>query len=125
MFKEFKPAFLFLARFLGFYITGNLLYGFYITSLGPHPDWLTYTATHQTSVFLNWCGESTTADVNHYGPTVFLNIPGDTVLNVYEGCNGVNVMIVFVAFIIAFGGKLKAMPWFILSGLLIIHLANI
>lgn len=125
MFKEFKPAFLFLARFLGIYIAGNLIYGLYIESLGPHPDWLTSTATHQTSLFLNWCGEQTSADVNPYGPTVFLNIPGDTVLNVFEGCNGLNVMIVFVAFIVAFGGRRKAMWWFVPSGLLIIHLANI
>jgi len=125
MIKEFKPAFLFIARFLGIYLVGNVLYGLYVESYKQSPDWLTHAVTQQTSLFLNACGEQTTADVNHYGPTVFLNAAGDTVLNVYEGCNGINVMIVFVAFVVAFGGPVKAMPWFLLLGLIILHLANI
>lgn len=125
MLKEFKPAFLFLARFLGIYILGNLLYGFYIESYRPHPDWLTHEATQQTSIFLRWCGQQTSADINLYGPTVFLKASGETVLNVFEGCNGLNVMIVFLAFVIAFGGPRKKMAWFIGAGLLILHLANI
>jgi exosortase family protein XrtF len=125
MLKEFKPAFLFLARFLALYVTGNLLYGFYIEFCGPHPDWLTESVTHQTALFLNALGEQTSVQVNPYGPTVFLNLSDKTILNVFEGCNGLNVMIVFVAFVIAFGGPVKVMPWFIGGGLIVLHLANI
>jgi len=74
---------------------------------------------------LNGLHEETTAIVNTQGPTVFIQTPERSVLNIFEGCNGVNVMIVFIAFMVAFGGPVKKMLWFIPAGLLIIHLFNI
>jgi exosortase family protein XrtF len=47
------------------------------------------------------------------------------ILRVYEGCNGINVMIVFVAFLFAFQGLSRRGSVFILIGLMIIHLANL
>lgn len=47
------------------------------------------------------------------------------IARIIEGCNGVSVMILFVAFIIAFSGKLKNTLLFILLGLVIIHVLNI
>jgi exosortase family protein XrtF len=47
------------------------------------------------------------------------------VLNFFEGCNGLNVMIVFLAFMAAFGGNRKNILWFIPLGLLIIYFANL
>ena len=50
---------------------------------------------------------------------------GKTVLRIYEGCNGINVMIVFIAFIISFGGISKRGALFMSAGILMIHLANV
>jgi exosortase family protein XrtF len=44
---------------------------------------------------------------------------------VYEGCNGLNVMIIFVAFLVAFGPIGRTLAWFIPLGLFIIHLVNL
>src|SRR5690606_20854765 len=47
------------------------------------------------------------------------------ILAVYEGCNGINVMIIFVAFLLAFGPMVKAMLWFLPLGLFMIHMMNL
>ena len=123
--QEFKPSLFFLARFLGIYFAGNILYGVYIESFGDQPDPITHYVTRQTSAALNMTNAGTSAVVNTQGPTVFIENPERIVLNIFEGCNGVNVMIVFVAFMVAFGGPVKKMLWFIPAGLLLVHLFNI
>jgi exosortase family protein XrtF len=123
--KEFKPSLLFLARFLGIYFVGNILYGLYVESYDNTPDGITYSVTVQVTAALNLLGCSVTASRNTQGPTVFIETTEKIILSVYEGCNGVNVMILFVAFIVAFGGPRKKMGWFASAGLLIVHLCNL
>jgi exosortase family protein XrtF len=125
MIKEFKPAFLFLARFLGIYLLGNIAYGLLIESYGQVPDAFTVSVSSQTAGILRWFGEPSAAVRNEAGPTVFLQRLDDTVLNIYEGCNGVNVVVVFVAFVIAFGGRLRSMLLFLSGGIIVLHLANL
>jgi exosortase family protein XrtF len=125
MWKEFKPAFSFLAKFLGIYVVGNLLYGVYVESHGQKADRLTVAVTEQTAAVLQWAGNDVHTEISTDSPKVFLKTSADTILNVFEGCNGVNVMIIFVAFVFAFGGPVKKMTWFIPSGLIIIHLSNL
>ena len=52
-------------------------------------------------------------------------VNNDSVARIVEGCNGVSVMILFIAFIIAFSTTFKKTSLYILIGLLIIHLLNI
>ena len=125
MWKEFKPAFRFLFIFLGLYLVGNILYGLTVKSYAPLADPMTRSVAVQTSMLLNVAGYTTNTSVNPIGPTVFLNKGTNRVLTIFEGCNGLNVEIVFVAFILAFSGSRKKMFWFIPTGLLIIHMANL
>ena len=123
--SEFRPALIFLGKFLAIYFAGNILYGLYVESHDNTPDPVTHLVTAQTSWLLNVTGYDTgIADVPG-SPKVALKQSGDVVLNVFEGCNGINVMIVFVAFLIAFGGPLKVLAWFLPLGLLIIHTFNL
>lgn len=125
MLREFKPALFFLGKFLGIYIIGNVLYGFYIDAYQPKADPVTWWVTEQTSAGMQVVGEETTYQQNPYKPSIALMQEGDTIINIFEGCNGLNVMIVFIAFVIAFGGGGKHIWWFIPAGLVIIHLANL
>lgn len=102
-----------------------MLYGLYVESCDNAPDGITNSVTVQTTSLLNGLGCSVTASKNTQGPTVFIETPEKIALSVYEGCNGINVMILFVAFVVAFGGPLKKMAWFIPAGLVIIHLSNL
>lgn len=123
--KEFKPALIFLAKFLAIYFIGNILYGVYVESYDQAPDDVTRWVTAQTSWLLDKTGYH----------SAYQDVPGmlkvamkegdDTVLHVFEGCNGLNVMIVFVAFLFAFGGPAKWLTVFLPSGLVIIHLFNL
>lgn len=125
MIKDFKPAIFFLLRFLGVYLIGNILYGFYIESYQDKPDSATYVMARHTSWLLNQCGEITAIRKNPYGPTMLLHNEYAPVLNFFEGCNGLNVMIVFLAFMAGFGGNKKNMIWFIPAGLVVIYLSNL
>ncbi|MTI38857.1 exosortase family protein XrtF [Fulvivirga lutimaris] len=123
--KEFKPSILFLAKFLGAYLLLNLLYGLYINSYSPDPDPVTYIVTEQTSWILNLVGNETTILRNETQPNVYLSNADRDVLSVFEGCNGLNTMIVFVSFLIAYGQLKKKLLWFIPLGIIVIHLFNL
>jgi len=125
MLKEFKPALRFVAIFIAVYLVLNFVYGFWIESVRPSPDRATILVTQQTSVFLSAIGEDVQGRIDVKTPTVSVLKKGDIVLRVYEGCNGINVMIVFISFLLAFSGGKKKIIWFLPLGLFIIHLANL
>lgn len=123
--KDFRPSLLFLGRFLAVYFVGNVLYGVYVESFGERPDHVTHLVTANTSSMLNMFGGTTFVSDNPSAPTVFIHNDSRAALSVYEGCNGINVMIVFIAFLSAFGGPKKSMIWFLPLGLIVIHLFNL
>jgi exosortase family protein XrtF len=124
-YQEFKPTLFFLGKFLGCYIVVNLLYGIYVTSFLPGPDPATRWVSEQTAFVLTSCGYKVETSDHPLKPTTLLKYESRPVLSVYEGCNGINVMVIFLAFILAFGPIGKKMMWFIPAGILIIHLINL
>jgi len=123
--KELKPAFRFLAIFVGLYLGLNILYGLWISSYHFQVDPATAVVTRQSSWLLNACGQETSTQPKESAPSVSILNPSGVVINVFEGCNGINVMIVFVAFLFAFGGQRKKIMWFLPVGLILIYLANL
>jgi exosortase family protein XrtF len=123
--KEFTPTILFLVKFLGIYLAGNFLYGLYVTSYEPRPDPVTHVVTEQTAIALTSCGWPSSIRDTPNKSTTHLIYENKSILAVYEGCNGINVMIIFVAFLIAFGPLTKQLLWFIPVGLLLIHMMNL
>jgi exosortase family protein XrtF len=124
-FSEFKPTLLFLGKFIGIYLAGNLLYGIYITAYHPRPDPVTHVVSEQTAVALTVCGWEVTSIDNKRKPTTQLIYNNKAILAVYEGCNGINTIIIFVAFIIAFGPLTRTTAWFLPMGIAIIHITNL
>lgn len=125
MIKEFKPALLFLVKFLSIYFVGNIIYGLYIESFGIIADPMTAWVSEQSVFFLKAVGMNTETLVDDFAPKVRLLLDEHIVLNIYEGCNGLNVMIIFVAFLVAYAGNLQKLLWFVPFGLLMIHLMNL
>jgi len=123
--REFKPTILFLAKFIAIYVVANLVYGFYVSAYWPGPDRITSEVSRQTSIALNLYGWETHIKDSTTKPVTVLSNTNQPVLHIYEGCNGVNVMIIFVAFLVAFGPMRRAMLWFIPVGLTVIHLFNL
>jgi len=58
-------------------------------------------------------------------PNTHLIFDGQSRLAIYEGCNGINIMIIFVAFLIAFGPISKPLWIFMLAGIFILHIMNL
>ena len=123
--KEFKPAILFLIKFLGMYFILSIFYGIYVESFGTNPDTITIWVSQQTSGILRWFNLDTSIYPMENVPKVALLLGERTVLNLYEGCNGLNVLVIFFSFLFAFSGFVKPMFWFLPMGLLVIHLANL
>lgn len=125
MLKEFKPTILFLVKFLGIYVAGNLMYGWYINAWLPQADSATSWVSIQTAWIIRQFGYDAQAWEYPSNVMVYLQLKNTAVLSIYEGCNGLNVAIVFIAFVFALGPYIKKMIWFVPLGLLIIHLANL
>ena len=136
MWQDFKPTILFLVKFFLIYVIGNGLYGMYISDydlqkkLDPITRWVAYQCAgtanimgYETEILEDDHLAREAGNEEQTFDTMFLDaIQG---ISVEEGCNGVNIMILFVAFVVGFGGKLLNTLVFIPAGLLFIHLANI
>lgn len=125
MLKEFKPALLFVANFLAIYFIGNIIYGLFIESFQQVADPVTGWVTLQSADILNMLGAEVKTYADEMLPKVHILLENRTVLSVYEGCNGLNVIIIFVAFLFAYGGSTKSYLWFVPLGIVTIHFANL
>lgn len=125
MLTDFKPALLFLGKFVGMYIVANVLYALLITAYEPGCDPITYFVTSQTSFLLNMMGWDTEILRHILKPTTGVILNGKEIISVYEGCNGINVIIVFLSFLFAFGPYSKKIAWFSLVGIIVIHIVNL
>lgn len=123
--REFKPTILFLVKFVGLYFLLNLTYGWYIERVYPDPDAATIGVTHQAAWVLSAVGWEATAWNVPAKPTTSIQYQARGIVSVYEGCNGLNVGIIFISFLVAFGPWNKRLAWFAPVGLLVIHVANL
>lgn len=124
MYKEFKPTILFLVKFIALYLAGNLLYGAYVTHFTPEVDPATHWVSQNATAIISLSGLPVSCENFDHHPTTLILENGKTILSVYEGCNGINIMVIFISFLLAFGPMRKTLVWFIPTGLLIIYLFN-
>ncbi len=125
LYQDFKPSILFLAKFIGLYIVLNIAYGFYLDASKGEADIMTQWVTAQTAAVIDTYEDDISTGPKGDLKSVFIFKAKDAVLSVYEGCNGLNVMVIFVSFLIAYGKVGKKMLWFMPLGLLVIHLFNL
>ena len=125
LYQDFKPSILFLAKFIGLYLLLNIAYGFYLDHYDEAADPMTVWTTKQTANILSWYQEGISTGPKEDLESVYIFKSERAILSVYEGCNGLNVMIIFLAFIIAYSKLSSKMIWFIPLGLVIIHLFNL
>lgn len=111
--------------FIVIYVFFTLFYDIYLNYHFDRVDIFSSLVGQQAAQVLRWFGfNAVTADYNIEKSTHIIvgNIP---CVRVIEGCNGLSVMILFVAFLFGFPGSWKHKIWFIPAGLLLIHLFNI
>lgn len=100
------------------------MYGLFIESFDL-ADPITYWVTVQSAEVIGWFVDGIGVVEHETRSTVLIYNDINYVLSVYEGCNGINVMVVFLSFLLAFPGWSKKMYWFAPMGLILIYIFNI
>jgi exosortase family protein XrtF len=125
LYQDFKPSILFLAKFIGLYIILNVIYGFYLDASKGEADVMTKWVTEQTATIIDIYEDKIAIGPKEDLKSIYIFKNDNPILSVYEGCNGLNVMVIFVAFLFAYGNLSKRMLWFIPLGIMVIHLFNL
>ncbi|MBX2966870.1 MAG: exosortase family protein XrtF [Cyclobacteriaceae bacterium] len=125
LFTDNKPSILFLVKFVVLYFILNTLYGLYIEWYSPQADPLTWFVSNNTRWLLSIFHDQITISSSGLIEKIAIQRQGITVINMFEGCNSINVMIVFVVFIVAFSNQWYRSWKFILFGLVAIYVVNL
>src|SRR5262245_32745124 len=102
--KDQKAILFFLLKFIGLYIVLNTAYGLWVEHYNPLPDPLTTIVSRQSAALISLAEDNISLKENLDSPYVPIQQDGVRIISVFEGCNSLNVMIVFVSFIVAFTG---------------------
>lgn len=127
-FAQYRPFFVFLLKFFVTYGVLTFFYQGYLNSFDEahfETDGFTQLVASQTKDALLFFGQDAYTEPHPSQPSVKLFLNDKFIARVVEGCNAMSVMILFVAFVIAFKGKLKPTVLFVLVGILIIHVLNV
>ncbi|TND06487.1 MAG: Transmembrane exosortase (ExosortaseEpsH) [Bacteroidetes bacterium] len=114
---------IFLAFFLGLYLGWYLLYEWVLHPWGRLDQFVINNTATLAEKLLQVFGYDTFSDNN---PTVrTIGVDGTHGLWIGDPCNGLTLFALFSTFILAYPGSWKHKAWFIPSGILLIHAANI
>ncbi|MEN8136834.1 MAG: exosortase family protein XrtF [Bacteroidota bacterium] len=129
MFKRNKPAIVFLLKFVIVYASLSAVYSYYLSTYEqgeiPEVDAFTYEVAEESSDLAKLFGFESSIEINDDEASVKFLFDGFYRVKIVEGCNGLSVMILFLAFIVAFGGRLRDKLFFIPLGIALIHISNI
>lgn len=125
--KEFKPILIFIAKFLLVWWVLLIVYNIYLAQYHQHnlPDPYSQTVSKWTSQTLNACGFEAKPVDDKTRPWTWIYMDGKFVSYINEGCNAISIMLVFVAFIVAFSTTWKQTLLYILGGLVLIQVMNV
>lgn len=127
-FIKYKPFLLFLGKFLLTYVLLTFVYQLYLNQFSKQEfevDTFTQSVAHQTEALISFFDSQVTTTPHLEQASIKLYYHHKFVARVVEGCNALSVIILFIAFIVAFTGKIKTAVWYILGGSVLIHVLNI
>jgi len=128
LFQQYRPFLFFLLKFGGVYVILTLLYQLFLGQYDEskrETDGITTAVTHQVVAVLRMSGHDATMLPHEREASYRILLQGDTIVRVVEGCNAISVMILFVAFVVAFGSTFRKTTLFIVAGLVLIHILNV
>ncbi len=128
--NKYKNITLFLVKFFGTYFLLFAVYAYYLNSSqikenGFQCASLTTQVADHTVSFLNLLGYDVEGEQHTKEMSVKLLVSNRYVARVIEGCNSMSIIILFIAFIVAFAGPKKATIVYVIAGSIIIYLINI
>ena len=126
--SQYKPFLLFLGKFALTYLVLTFAYQYYLNQFdvkNHEPDGFTKIVTSQVEQTLLFFNCDARTEIHPMEPSYKFFYNGKFISRIVEGCNALSVIILFIAFVIAFSGKLKHTILYIIGGSLIIHILNI
>lgn len=128
--KRNKAVIFFLLRFFISYFLLTGIYQFYLTkSQQKSPEYqccgITRMVSHHVESTANFLGFNMVTKQNPDELSEHIILNDQIVARIVEGCNAVSVMILFIAFIIAFKGSYRNTILFIIAGSFLIYALNI
>lgn len=125
---QYKPFLIFLLKFFLSYLILTFLYQIYLNSFDSSSlevDSITQLVSVQTQQTIELFQNNSHLEPHPKQNSNMLFVEGKNVARVVEGCNAISVIILFIAFVIAFKGNLKKTVLFILAGSILIYVLNI
>src|SRR5690606_7780574 len=125
--RDFKPILIFILKFVVVGVVLILLYNLYLSQYHKFnlPDPYSIFIADCTVLTLNTVGFDSSSVIDQTRPWVWIRIDDQWPSIINEGCKAISVMIIFIAFIVAFSTTWKQTSLFILSGLYIILIMNV
>lgn len=123
--KQYKDSLLFIVKFVGLYLVLNTAYGFFVEYYETRPDPITSMVTNHVAIGLSLFHDHIDTVPDLREPNIHLQLNRENVVSVFEGCNSINVMIVFISFLIAFKGSVQATVIFACLGLIAVYIINL
>ncbi|WP_348813444.1 exosortase family protein XrtF [Flavobacterium maritimum] len=125
-FIRYKPFLFFLGTFFLVYIALTLLYQGYLNSFVENKmDSITKMVALNTEQLLRLFDAEAKVVEDESGLFFKLFYQQNYLARIIEGCNAVSVIILFISFVVAFSGKLKATLFFVFGGSVLIYVLNI
>lgn len=125
--KEFKPVILFIVKFLAVYFLLLFAYNRYLSHYhsAHHQDPYSHQVAKWSATVANLFGFSSKVEDDKIEPWTWVYMDDKKTSYINEGCNAISIMIIFVAFIVAFSSTRKTTLLYILLGLIIIQVMNV
>lgn len=127
-FVKYKPFLLFLGKFLLTYALLTFVYQSYLNQYDKatfEVDGFTQSVAFQTQKVLSVFNPDVAITPHLEQASIKLYYNYHFVARIVEGCNALSVIILFVAFVVAFKGKIRTTIVFIIGGSLLVHVLNI
>ncbi|QDO92781.1 exosortase family protein XrtF [Formosa sediminum] len=128
LFKTYKPVIRFVFTFLTVYFVLALGYKWYLDgskASSYQPDFVTYQVAYQSQALLNIFGFKSNIALQEGEEWVRFYFNNTYVIRVIEGCNAISVIVLFIAFIVAFASTIKKTILYILAGAALIYAVNV
>ena len=125
--KEFKPVIIFLLKFILVWVGLLFFYNLYLDVYHTEnlPDPYSRQVADWTVSCLNSIGYEVSAVDDKTRPWTWIYFEGDWASYINEGCNAISIMMIFVAFIVAFSTTWKQTSLYLIGGLILIQIMNI
>jgi len=125
---QYKAFLLFFLKFIFTYLLLTFAYQYYLNQFDIKKneiDGFTKLVTNQVEQLLLFFNSDIHYELNPSHSCFNLFYKGKFVSRIIEGCNAINVIILFISFVFAFSGKLLNTVFYIIVGSSIIHVLNI